>query len=120
MWPEDAFGTRLGDGISGYDLKTGKESKIVDPSSVQSWGHHLRCYRSKATENYFITQCRGAEFISLTDDNHSHNDWVRGPCRYGVMPANGLTYIPPHQCFCYGGAMFSGFNAFSHGQRKAN
>ena len=99
--------------IIGYDVETGNASKTIDPTSAQSWGHHLRCYRSKATENYLITQVRGTEFISLNDDNHSQNDWVRGPCRYGVMPANGCLYIPPHQCFCYGGATFSGFNAFT-------
>ena len=84
-------------GIAGYDLATGKVTRSIDPKSVQSRGHHLRCYRSKATERYLITQFRGAEFISLTDDNHSQNDWVRGPCRYGLMPCNGMLYAPPHQ-----------------------
>jgi hypothetical protein len=56
---------------------------------------------------------RGAEFVSLTDDNHSQNDWLRGPCRYGIMPCNGMLYVPPHQCFCYSGAMMTGLNAFT-------
>jgi len=100
-------------GIAGYDLTTGKPTRMLDPSDVQSRGHHLRCYRSKATEQYLITQFRGAEFISLTDEGNSQNDWVRGPCRYGVMPCNGMLYTPPHQCFCFGGAMITGFNAFT-------
>ena len=100
-------------GIAGYDLKTGKVIKTIDPSKVQSRGHHLRCYRSKATERFLITTFRGTEFISLTDDAHSQNDWTRGPCRYGLMPANGMLYAPPHQCFCYPGAMMSGLNAYA-------
>jgi len=101
------------DGIAGYDLKTGKQTAMIDPSSVQSRGHHLRCYRGKATEQFIITQFRGTEFVSLTGETHSHNDWVRGPCRYGVMPCNGMLYTPPHQCFCFTGAMFSGLSAFT-------
>ena len=111
-----------GGGIAGYDLKTGKVARTIDPSKVQSRGHHLRCYRSKATERFLITQFRGTEFVSLTDDNHSQNDWTRGPCRYGVMPCNGMLYVPPHQCFCYAGATMTGLNAYttaSDGELKA-
>ncbi len=100
-------------GIAGYDLATGKVARSINASSVQSPGHHLRCYRAKATERYLITQYRGAEFVSLGDEPHVNNDWTRGPCRYGVMPANGLFYTPPHQCFCYPGVMMLGLNAYS-------
>jgi len=100
-------------GIAGYDLATGKVVKTINPAKAYSRGHHLRCYRAKATDRYLITQFRGAEFISLTDQNHSQNDWTRGPCRYGVMPANGMLYVPPNQCFCYPGAMMEGFNAYT-------
>jgi outer membrane protein assembly factor BamB len=100
-------------GIAGYDLATGKIARTIDASSVQSVGHHLRCYRAKATELYLITQFRGAEFVSLGDAPHVNNDWTRGPCRHGVMPANGLFYVPPHQCFCYPGVMMLGLNAYS-------
>ena len=88
--------------IAGYDLATGEKLTNIDPSSVQSEGHHLRCYRAKATENFLITQFRGVEFLSL-DDNapHTQNDWLRGSCTYGVMPANGFLYQPPHSCFCF-------------------
>jgi len=108
--------------IVGYDLSTGKAAKTIDPKKAQSRGHHLRCYRAKATEQYFITQFRGAEFISLTGEDHCPHDWIRGACRYGVMPANGMLYAPPHQCFCYSGVMTRGLNAFtttSDGQWQA-
>jgi len=124
MRPHDLFVTRgrvwhaASQGIAGYDLSTGEPTKTIDASSVQSRGHHLRCYRSKATDRFIITQFRGAEFVSLTDDNHCANDWVRGPCRYGVMPSGGMLYAPPHQCFCYGGAMLNGLNAFTTASDK--
>ena len=100
-------------GITGYDLATGRPDQSIDPSSVQSEGHHLRCYRAKATERFLITQFRGAEFVSLTGEDHCQNDWIRGACTYGVMPANGLLYVPPNPCFCYPGAKLTGLNAFS-------
>jgi outer membrane protein assembly factor BamB len=99
--------------IAGYDLKTGTPQRKLDPRNVQSAGHHLRCYPAKATAKYLITQFRGAEFVSLSGDNHVQNDWTRGACRYGVMPANGLLYVPPHPCFCYPGAMMTGLNVYA-------
>lgn len=100
--------------IAGYDLKTGERTAAIDPTSVQSQGHHLRCYRAKATENYLITQFRGVEFLGLDDQlADTQNDWLRGSCTYGVMPANGFLYQPPHSCFCFAAAMQKGFNAFA-------
>ncbi len=101
-----------GGGVAGFDLATGKLGKKADPKSVQSRGHHLRCYRAKATSRYIISQFRGVEFIGIAGDPHAQNDWTRGPCRYGVMPANGMLYVPPHPCFCYGGVMMKGLNAY--------
>ena len=102
-----------GDGVAGYDLQTGEPRREIDPSSVQSEGHHLRCYPAKGSARYLITQFRGAEFVSLTDEPHVQNDWTRGACRYGVMPSNGMLYVPPHPCFCYAGAMMTGLNAYA-------
>jgi outer membrane protein assembly factor BamB len=108
VWCSGANGT-----IVGYDIRDGSPTESMDVSSVQSQGHHLRCYRAKATEDYLITQFRGVEFLSLDDQGHSQNDWVRGTCTYGVMPANGLLYVPPHSCLCYSAAMVKGLNAFA-------
>ncbi len=99
--------------IVGYDLETGELKESIDAQKVQSAGHHLRCYPAKATQDYVISQFRGVEFISLTGDEHVQNDWTRGSCRYGVMPGNGLLYVPPHPCFCYAGTMMTGLNAFA-------
>ena len=109
-----------GDGITGYDLATGKTAKTLNPSAVQSAGHHLRCYRAKATERFLITQFRGAEFVSLTDENHSNNDWIRGACSFGLVPANGLLYVPPNPCFCYPGAKLTGLLALASDAKVEN
>ncbi len=99
--------------IAGYSLGSGKKIKSFKPDSIFSEGHHLRCYGAKATGNYILPQYRGLEFVGLDDQPHVQNDWTRGPCRYGVMPSNGLVYVPPHPCFCYAGAMRKGLNAYS-------
>jgi len=102
-----------GDQIVGYDLATGKPAKTLDPRDVQSDGHHLRCYRAKATENYLITQYRGVEFVGVNGQGNSQTDWTRGACSFGVVPANGLLYVPPNPCFCYPGVKVRGLNAFA-------
>ena len=61
---------------------------------------HARCYRAKATAKYVILGRRGVEFIDVETGNMVANRWLRGICQYGVMPANGLLYIPPHSCAC--------------------
>ena len=99
--------------IVGRDLDSGKVTGRVKPDEVLSLGHHPRCYRSKATENYVITPFRGVEFISVTGAKHAQCDWTRGACRYGIMPANGLLYVPQHPCFCYPGVKLNGFNALA-------
>ncbi len=99
--------------VVGYDLKTGELQQKIDPGSVQSAGHHLRCYPAKGTAGYLITQFRGVEFVGLQGQDHVQNDWTRGACRYGIMPANGMLYVPPHPCFCYAGAMMKGLNTYT-------
>ncbi len=42
---------------------------------------------------------------------------IRDRCLYGVMPANGLTYAPPHNCACYPEAKLYGFNALAPASR---
>ena len=59
------------------------------------WFHH-RCYRSRATDKYFIASRTGIEFIDLEAKHWDINHWVRGGCLYGFMPGNGLIYSPPH------------------------
>jgi len=99
--------------FKGYDPLTGKVVKNVSVSHLLSRGHHVRCYPGKATERYLMLPKRGIEFLDLTGDDHMRHDWLRGACAYGMMPANGLLYVPPHQCFCYPGVVLKGFNALA-------
>jgi len=99
--------------VIGHDPATGEVRRKIDASAVFTPGHHPRCYPSKATERYVITNNRGAEFVSLGADQHVENDWLRGNCGHGVMPANGLLYVPPNPCFCYHGVKLTGFNALA-------
>ncbi|NQT36310.1 MAG: PQQ-binding-like beta-propeller repeat protein, partial [Planctomycetes bacterium] len=116
--PADVF---LADGLvwaglfaaEGRDPKTGEIQRAVDITGLLTPGHHPRCYRNKATERFIITDKRGLEFIALGDDDHSRNNWARGGCQYGMMPGNGMVYIPPNACCCYAGAMLHGFYALA-------
>jgi len=117
--PQDVFvidGTVWlgGQFTQGYDLKSGELVKQNDLlQAIQTAGHHHRCYRNKATERYIIAGHRGIEFLDLEGNDHGRNNWVRGLCQYGVMPANGLIYAPPHSCGCYMEAKLYGFWALA-------
>jgi outer membrane protein assembly factor BamB len=115
--PADLFVAKgivwCGGSLNGLDLHTGDVVKTLSIGKTVSPGHHYRCHRSKATENFLIWPKRGAEFLDLEGDNHMRNDWLRAPCFTGATPANGLLYVPPSQCFCYPGAKVFGFLAMS-------
>ncbi|MHC4432451.1 MAG: outer membrane protein assembly factor BamB family protein, partial [Planctomycetota bacterium] len=97
----------------GYDLLTGQVKRRVSVPKLTSPGHHYRCYRSKATERFLLFPKRGVEFLDLQGNDHMRHDWLRAPCIYGVMPANGILYLAPHQCVCYQGVLMSNFNALT-------
>jgi len=97
----------------GWDLRSGKEKKRILVRNLRSPEHHHRCYRNKATVRYMIGSYEGAEFLDFQRDNHSQNNWIRGACRYGMVPANGLLYVPADQCFCQPGAKLPGFAALA-------
>ena len=98
----------------GRDLRTGRVVRtnqvMVD---LQTEGHHHRCYREKATSRYILAGKRGIEMMDLRGKNHSRNNWVRGACQYGILPANGLIYAPPHACGCYMESKLYGFWALA-------
>ncbi len=99
--------------IEGRDAATGKRTHRINPADVFTKGHHLRCYQSKATDRFLITPNRGVEFVSIQGEENTQNDWLRGPCGYGIMPCNGLLYAPPNPCFCYPGVKLPGFNVLA-------
>ncbi len=96
----------------GYDLHTGKEVARFAPDVPRQWFHH-RCYPAKATSRFFLTSRQGVEFVDIASRHWDVNHWVRGACLYGVMPANGLLYAPPHPCGCRPVAKLNGFWALA-------
>ena len=97
--------------IISWDLRTGVEKKRILVKNLRSPEHHHRCYRNKATNRYLISSYEGAEFLDFQADNHSQHNWMRGACKFGMMPCNGMLYVPPDQCFCQPGAKLLGFLA---------
>ena len=84
--------------VAGRNLRTGQIEQTIDAADAFTVIHHHRCIRNKATEQYIIMGRTGVEFIDLTGGPSMSHHWTRGMCQYGVMPANGLLYVPPHPC----------------------
>lgn len=98
--------------FTGRDPKTGEIKQQFSPDVDTYWFHH-RCYIAKATDNFLIPSRTGVEFVDPSKEHWDIHHWVRGGCLYGVMPCNGLTYTPPHDCACYPEAKLYGFNALA-------
>jgi outer membrane protein assembly factor BamB len=97
-------------GRQAMDLKTGK----VQKSLAEHKGYmHARCYRNKATERFFMLGDMGVQMIDLESGTVYDNDWIRGVCQYGIMPANGLLYVPPDSCACNMKSKLSGIYALA-------
>ncbi len=98
--------------LVGLDVASGEARKTFKVDAIQH-PHHHRCYRDKATERYYMAGDEGIEYIDLESGKLSVNYWLRGACRYGVMPANGLLYVPAHSCGCHSNRMLNGFYALA-------
>jgi outer membrane protein assembly factor BamB len=101
---------------TGRDPKTGEVKKEFAPDVDTYWFHH-RCYIAKATDNFLMPSRTGIEFVDPDQEHWDIHHWVRGGCLYGVMPCNGLTYAPPHNCACYPEAKLFGFNSLAPASR---
>ena len=80
-----------------YDPLTGEKKKEVP---VEKGYMHVRCYRNKATPSHIMLGATGVQFVNMDSGELTPHDWLRGTCQYGIMPANGLLYTPPHSCAC--------------------
>jgi len=89
------------DYTKGRDIHTGEVKKEVPESDAWVSFHHDRCYRDKATERYILASRTGIEFIDLNSTEITPHRWIRGICQYGILPCNGLLYLPPNQCGCF-------------------
>jgi outer membrane protein assembly factor BamB len=99
--------------LIGVDLHSGEVKRSISTQDAFDEVHHHRCFRNKATERYVLTGRRGIETIDIQQEQTTKNEWVRGACRYGIMPCNGLIYVPPHPCQCYIDVKLNGFYALS-------
>jgi outer membrane protein assembly factor BamB len=95
------------------DLHTGEVRKQFGPTEGWATWHHHRCYREKATTRYLLTSRTGVEFTDMESGQLTPHHWIRGICRYGVLPCNGLLYLPPDQCACYIESKLCGFNVLA-------
>jgi len=105
--------TRSPVSVNGYDLHTGRLKRKVPLGGIFKTHHHHRCYRAKATVRYILASRRGTEYVDLVGGHHTVDNWVRGACHFGMLPANGLQYAPPHPCRCYILEKINGFNALA-------
>ncbi len=112
VWTGETTSGRAAGAFTGRDLRTGRVVQEFAPELDTYWFHH-RCYRGKATDNYLLMSRTGVEFIDVKTEQWTPHHWVRGACLYGIMPANGLMYSPPHPCACYLEAKMYGFNALA-------
>jgi outer membrane protein assembly factor BamB len=117
IWTSDIFNSRelrseQTGKVWGRDPRTGEVKVEFMPDVDTHWFHH-RCYRAKATERYLLTSRTGIEFVDFRNQHWTCHHWVRGACLYGIMPANGMVYSPPHPCACYLEAKLYGFNALA-------
>ena len=111
-WVDNSSNGRSDGAVIGYDLKTGAVRQKFTCDLQTYWFHH-RCYADRATPHFLIGSRSGLEFIDWKTRHWDLNDWVRGACLYGIMPANGLVYTPPAPCICYAEAYLHGFNAYA-------
>lgn len=105
----------------GRDVMSGQVTQTLEKELAYyaaGMGHH-RCYRNKATDRYLLLGRAGVEYIDLKTGKALPNHWIRGVCQYGIVPCNGLLYIPPHSCACYIEAKLNGFNALASAEQRA-
>ena len=97
------------------DSETGKIVRRIDTRKIFNIGHHHRCYRNNATERFVFSARRGTELINIDSGELHINHWLRGECRFGMVPANGLLYAPPDPCSCHARIKLSGMLALAEG-----
>jgi outer membrane protein assembly factor BamB len=104
----------------GLNPKTGKIEKTLNTGKAWAYATlaHYRCYKPKATSRFIFSSRSGVELIDMDSGAIYPNHWVRGTCQYGVVPANGLLYAPPHSCACNIKTMMRGVCAFSSSSAK--
>jgi len=102
IWsPNTGTPQRNGTHFKVMDLRTGEIERDFVAKNLPAFPMHPRCYPSRATTKYIMTNGMGTEFYEVGGDEVDINHVIRGSCIYGVMPCNGLLYKPPDSCACY-------------------
>lgn len=108
------------DFVAGRDVHTGQIQRELE--TARAWATtmpHHRCHRNRATEKYIIAGRTGVEFIDLKTGRSRRHHWTRGTCQFGVLPCNGLLYVPPHACACYIEGKLTGLLALAPPRARA-
>ena len=114
VWVGQSRSRQGPDYAAGRDLHTGEVKHRIDVGQAfQTTMPHHRCHRDRATERFLVVGRTGVEFIDFDTGETSRHHWTRGVCRFGVVPGNGLLYVPPHSCACFIEAKLTGFNALA-------
>ncbi len=100
----------------GLDPATGVQQREIP--SIKGYMHH-RCYRNKATDRFILLGNQGVQFLDVKSGENWQNYWIRGTCQYGIMPANGLLYVPPDSCACNLKTKLNGFYALAADRKAA-
>ncbi|NOR66524.1 MAG: PQQ-binding-like beta-propeller repeat protein [Woeseiaceae bacterium] len=96
----------------GRNPRTGAVESEFPLDVEVNWFHH-RCHRSKAADGYILSAGTGTEFVDVRNKNWTIHHWARGACLYGIMPANGMLYVPPNPCACFIESKIHGMNALT-------
>ena len=104
---------RKGTHLKAIDLRTGAVKKDFTATNLPHFPMHPRCYPSRATTTYLMTNGMGTEFYKWGGNEVEIFHYVRGSCVYGVMPCNGLLYKPADSCCCYYQSKLEHFCALS-------
>jgi len=111
IWSGATVGTKSSKIFTGRNPADGSVAREFAPDD-DTWHFH-RCMRAKATKRYFMPGLTGIEMVDWQAEHWSVNHWVRGGCLFGILPANGLIYAPPHPCGCFVESKLTGFNALA-------
>ena len=103
----------------GRDVRTGEIKRRIETAKAFDAPFHHRCYRDKATDKYVLVGKVGVEFIDISSGACRQHHWLRGTCQHGILPCNGLLYIPPHACACYIQSKLNGFLAMAPGGQRS-
>ena len=98
--------------FNAYDPLTGEVNRSVKGKYGFRFQHH-RCHQMKVVGTTVVAARAGIEFLDTDTGEVAAHHWIRGSCFFGVLPANGLLYVPPHNCACYIRAKLSGFMALN-------